>query len=263
MKNIKLVKKDIIEFPSEYFSLQSSSFEKKLESIVLPKEDEENIIKQHTKNVIRDKVLGSFKIGELVNTIISWNEDIDNDIKEAKKEFLLAEYINKNQKNEYAIEELKSFLTNPVGNTLFNKILRILDNTPPDKELASHLSKALDFIIKSDFEKLFEQHKYALSQIEQLTPQALTILSDYKNFPLISLGTYTATGSRITSDWLEEFSVVYVKSKKIYDDMIINRVRNSINELISKRLIESYLLGEKQAKCNLTTLGNEIIPYII
>jgi len=257
-----LIKKDIIEYPIEYFDLQNKSLNDRLNNIKLSKEDEENIIKKHSINTIREKALGFFKIGELINTFISWNDNIDKDIKEAKKEYLLSEYFKKNEKNEYAIQELKTFLTNPAGNTLFNKILRILDNTPPDKELSKHLSNALDYIIKNNFQELFEQHKYALSQIEHLTPQALTILSDYKNYPIIHLGSYSANGGKITSDWLLEFTNVYVNSKGILDSKIINRVKNSINELITKRFIEAHLFDEGQAKCIVKDLGKELLPYI-
>jgi len=257
-----LMKRDIIEYPIEYFALQNKTLDEKLNNIVLSKEEEEKIVKKHSKNVIRDKMLGLFKIGEFVNTIINWNENIDKDIKEAKKEFLLVEYFNKNEQNEHSIQELKTFLTNPIGNTLFNKILRILDNTPPDKELSNHLSNALNYIINNDFQGLFEQHKYALSQIEHLTPQALTILADYQSYPIINLGTYSSNGGKITSDWLIEFTNSYVNKKNIYDDNITNRVKNSINELINKRFIEAHLFKEKQANCKTTHLGKELIPYI-
>jgi hypothetical protein len=257
-----LIKKDIIEYPIEYFNLQNKSLNDRLNSIKLSKEDKEKIIKKHSIDTIKEKALGFFKIGELINVFISWNENIDKDIKEAKKEYLLLEYFNKNEKNEYAIQQLKSFLTNPAGNTLFNKILRILDNIPPDKELSKHLSNALNYIIQSNFQELFEQHKYALSQIEHLTPQALTILSDYKNYPIIHLGSYSANGGKITSDWLTDFTNAYVSDKGIDDKKIINRVKNSINELIAKRFIEAHLFEENQAKCIVKDLGRELLPYI-
>jgi len=54
-------------------------------------------------------------------------------------------------------------LTNPTGNTLFNKLLRILDNSTPDLELTEHLAKVLKHIVETDFSSLFEDHNYKVT----------------------------------------------------------------------------------------------------
>ena len=259
----KLVKKEIISSPTYYFSSQSKTLEHRLENIKLSDDEEEKIAAKYAEKTIRDKTLGLFKIGEIINSIINWNDDVDKDIREAKKEFLLANYFERTEKNEVAISSLKNFLTNPQGNTIFNKILRIFDDSPPDLELAKHLSSALKYIVSSDFVSMFEKHKYALSQIEQLTPQALTILSDFKNWPLLQLRSYSSSGPKITSDWLSEFTGAYSSSKRIIDGDTIERVRHSINELISGRMIEAHLVGDKTAKCVITRIGELLIPYIV
>lgn len=261
--NNMLVKKEIISSPEYYFSSQDKTLEHRLGEIKLSDDEEAEIATKHASKTIRDKTLGLFKIGEIVNAIINWNDDVDKDIREAKKEFLLSNYFERTDKCEYAIASLKNFLTNPQGNTLFNKILRIFDDSPPDMELAKHLSNALKHIVNSDFISMFEKHKYALSQIEQLTPQALTILSDYNNWPLIELGSYSASGPKITSDWLSEFTEFYSTSKGINDGDTKERVRHSINELISGRLIEANLIGDKKAKCVITKVGQLLLPYIL
>ena len=258
----QLIKKDIISYPKHYFELQSKLLDSRIAEVHLSKEEMDEISSTHTKKFIRDKVLGLFKIGEVVSEIINWNESVDEDLKEAKKEFLLAQYFEKNDQNEQALSQLKEFLSNAQGNTIFNKILRILDDTPPDLELSNHLSSALQHIVQNDFEKLFEEHKYALSQIEKLTPQALTIMSDFKNWPLIKLGSSTSTGTKITSDWLFEFTQAYCKAKGISDKSLINRVQHSINDLISSRLIEAHRNGNSQAKCVIAEVGKGLLPYI-
>lgn len=263
MSKTHLIKKEIIHHPDHYFSAQSKTLEERIKNIKISKEDEENIKNDRTKKFIRDKALGLFKIGEIVNEIINWNETIDEDIKQAKKEFLIAQYFEQSDQNQHALQELKKFLTDPQGNTLFNKILRILDDTPPDMELASHLSNALLHIVNNNFQELFEEHKYALSQIELLTPQALSILSDYKSWPIFRLGSYSTNGGKITSDWLNEFTTAYVSTKGIHDPNIINRVQHSLNELIRSRFIEAHLFAEKQARCNVTDIGKLLLPYII
>ena len=262
MSKGELIKKEIISHPEHYFNAQSKSLDARLKNVKLSSEEEKQIHSAHTKKFIRDKALGFFKIGEIVSEIINWNESVDDDLKDAKKEYLLAQYFEQNEQNEQALSQLKEFLSNPQGNTIFNKILRILDDSPPDIELASHLSSALDFIVTTRFSQLFEQHKYAISQIEKLTPQALTILADNKSWPLITLGSYSATGTKLSSDWLIEFTDSYCQSKYIHDEGVKTRVRHSINELISTRLIEAHLAGEKIAKCIVTQVGKTILPYI-
>lgn len=123
------------------------------------------------------------KTGDIISTVINWNEEVNKDIIEAKKMILLEKYFDKADSNERAITMLKDFLVNPQGNTIFNKLLRIVDDSPPDQELMEHLSSVLKVIVSAGrFEELFEQHKYALAQIEKLTPQTLTIIADKNNW---------------------------------------------------------------------------------
>lgn len=262
MSKGELIKKEIIGQPEHYFNAQGKSLDARLEKVKLSDEKESEINSQHMKRFIRDKALGLFKFGELISEIINWNESVDDDLKEAKKEYLLSQYFDKNDQNEQALRQLKGFLTSPQGNTLFNKILRILDDSPPDVELSDHLSSSLQYIVSSRFSQLFEQHKYALAQIEKLTPQALTILADNRSWPLIKLGSYSANGTKISSDWLIEFTQAYCQSKQIRDAGIESRVRHSINELISTRLIEAHLANEGGARCVITSVGKTLLPYI-
>lgn len=258
----ELVKKEIIDRPDHYFNSQEITLGARLKEIKLSEEIEKGIQTDHAKEFIRDKILGFFKIGEVVSEIINWSESVDKDLKEAKIEYLLAQYFAKNDQNEEALLQIMSFLTNPQGNTLLNKIIRILDDTPPDIELSNHLSNVLRYIVNSRFAELFEEHKYALSQIEKLTPQSLTILADKDSWPPIKLGSYTASGSKITSDWLSEFTQAYCQSKHINDQGIVTRVQHSINELISMRFIEAHLLKDKNTGCFLTQVGESLYPYI-
>ena len=262
MSDGELIKREILSTPQYYFAAQEKSLDARIDNVRLTEAEEAEITKSKAKKLVRDKVLGIFKIGEIVSEFLNWNESLDEDLREAKKEYLLAEYFERNETNSSAISELRGFLSSPQGNTLFNKILRILDDSPPDVELAKHLSSALQHIVKAEFYKLFEQHKYALSQIERLTPQALSILGDHRNWPIISLGSYSANGSKVTSDWLMEFSQAYASQKGVNESEMQNRVRHSINELISARFIEAHLIGEKRAQCKVTSVGRSMLPYI-
>jgi hypothetical protein len=260
--NVGPNKNEMIHSPESYFATQQKYLEARLSQVSLEEEVELEVIAKTTKRLIRDKMLGLFKVGELVSTILTWNKEINDDLREAKKEYLLATYFQKAEAQETTISSLTNFLTNPKGNTLFNRVLQILDDSPPNPELAKHLAQALHQMVNSDFSILFEQHKYALGQIEQLTPQALLILSDEENWPLIPLVGYQATGTKIKSDWLTEFTEAYVQSKGVKDDALVQRIGHSVNELISARLIEAHIVMEKTAKCYLTQIGKLLYSYL-
>ncbi|WP_208431179.1 hypothetical protein, partial [Klebsiella spallanzanii] len=83
MSGSELVKIEIIKSPDYYFNAQSKSLESRLENVKLSEEEEKDISTAHTKKLIRDKVLGFFKVGEIISEIINWNESVDEDIKEA------------------------------------------------------------------------------------------------------------------------------------------------------------------------------------
>lgn len=254
--------KSLIQNPDHYLSDQVKSLDTILNSVTLPEGTEEIISSGATKKLIRDSALGLFKVGEVISAILGWNENIDNQIREAKRDHLLALYFHQNEKSISAISDLRSFLSSAQGNTLFNKIIRILDDSAPDEKLVGHLSSALRHIVESDFRSLFEEHKYALAQIEQISPQALAILADKNSWPEMNLGSYQSSGTQVKSDWLHEFNAAYTQSKGIIDEGMKSRVRYSINELTSRRIIEAHLIRQSVAQCTVTDIGALIIPYI-
>jgi len=257
----------IITKPELYFYTQQKSLEQRLEKVKLSEEEVESIVASKTIKTVRDKALGLFKIGDIVNTLINWNEEVDKDIKEAKKEFLLTTYFNKQDHIEEGLNSLKRLLTDPTGNTLFNTILRILDNSTPDSELTEHLAKTLKHIIETDFNSLFEDHKYALNQIEMITPQALTILSDNRNWPSWHMQSFVSNSGKITSDWLTEFVNLYSEKKNINENSMKTKISHSMNDLIKNRYIEALHmkngLNEDFAKVELTEISRIILKYII
>ncbi len=244
----------------QYMHEKKSDLDDRLSKISLDKDKIEAISSAKTRKIIIDKTLGLFRIGEIVSTIINWNDEVNQDIKEAKKLALLTQYLNIVDDNSDSIEKLKLFITNPQGNTLFNKILSILDDSPPDTELIDHLSVALEKMTQSDFEKMFEEHRYALALLSQLTPQALTILSDQKNWTKFKCNGIITNGV-MTTDWLNAFSGPYVREKNITGSMI-ERVQNSINELIQKKYIQAIAVADDFRQVQPTRMGKIILKYI-
>ena len=67
-------KKEIITSPELYFTAQKKTLELRIEEVNLSKEEEEQIVADKTIKTIRDKALGLFKVGEIINTVLNWNE---------------------------------------------------------------------------------------------------------------------------------------------------------------------------------------------
>ncbi|MEJ9219376.1 hypothetical protein P4H46_14430 [Paenibacillus glucanolyticus] len=246
-----------------YFEVQNQGLEQRLQKVKLPENESKEIVVTKTIRTITDKVLGLLPIGEIITTILNWNDEIDQEMNEAKKTLLLEQYFNLTDKHEDTINKLKNMLTNPQGNVLFNKIIRILEDYPPDQELIHHLSTALRHIVlKENFQSLFEQHKFALSQIERLTPQALSILADYNNYPVFELQNSITFGPKVTSDWNSHFVQTYCTKKNITDKDIRNRVSHSITELSTQGFIEAYKTEENWVVCEVTSIGRDILPYL-
>lgn len=253
----------IITQSKTYFQTQNKTLEQRLNNLEISKDKEQEIIQNRIIKTIRDKTLGLFKIGEVVSTILNWSEQIDEEVTKAKKAVLLENYLNSVDNHEEAINELKNFITNPQGNVLFNKILRILDDNPPDLELTAHLSSAIKYIInKGNFYKMFEKHKFAIGQIEMLSPQALTILADYENYPDFNLGGGATMNSKVTSEWNNQFMVAYSAAKGINSNEIISRISYVVDQLQTQGYLAAYTSKENRCYCAVTSIGKELLPYI-
>lgn len=233
-----------------------------IDSYKLPPGTEEAIASSAAKKLVLDKALGLFKVGEIISGVLNWNDDVEKEIREAKKNYLIAEYFHKAESNDHAVSNLRAFVTSAQGNTLFNKIIRIMDDSPPDFLLIEHLSTAMKHIVDSDFQSLFEEHKYALSLIDQLSPQGLAILADDRNWPVLQMIASQSTGTRITSDWHNEFTTAYAINKGIADNAMQRRISHSINELITGRFMEAHRTDSGAAKCVLTEIGSTLQIYI-
>lgn len=249
----------------QYLDIVGKDLESRIEEVNLSSTERKEIRKGETIKSIKDKGLALLgPMGEIISTVINWNDSVNQNISEAKKMILLEQYFNQTDEHLLAIKQLQEFITNPQGNTLFNKILRIVDDSPPDPELTSHLSKVLKKIIEDgNFEALFEKHKYALGQIERLTPQAITIIADYNSWPPIQLGTTISFGPKVTSDFYMEFSTAYSQHKNITDINKIKRIQHSVVEIQNLGLMHAYHAENNKTRCQLTDIGTELLNYII
>lgn len=251
----------IIAHPKEHLSLKKQQLDQALQTIVLTDEEVNQLRDGRAVKVLHDSVLGKIPGYKLARCLLTWNEEADREIKNAKKELLLVSCHEKLIGQGQSIEAITNFITNPVGSTLFNKLMQITNDNPPDQELLQHLSTCLKNMCTSDFEALFSDHKYALSQIEIMTPHSLTILADSSSWPIFDPGSFQSTGPTITSDWLDSFCSHYINAKGVSGDRR-KFVRHCISELMSKRMIVATLHKERLAKASLTEIGSTIVRYI-
>jgi len=250
------------QITQQHFQCKIADLDAILKDIKLTDDKIDEIKRSVGEKIVRDKILGLFKIGEIFNAVNKWNEGVAREINEIKRNYLLACYVDCANQNSDAISKLYSMISDPYGSILYNKMISIVDDSSPDQELITCLAAALANISNSDFKKLFEDHKYALSLIEFLTPQSLAILKDSTNWPKFRLPNIETLGTKVTSDWVNEFGNSYCANKGINDVDIVTRVRYSINDMISKRFIEASYVKEGLAICKLTAIGNILMPYI-
>jgi hypothetical protein len=96
-----------------------------------------------------------------------------------------------------------------------------------------------------------------------LTPQTLTILSDYKNWPSWPLTGHSSEGLRVTSYWLQDFVNVYAVSKQITDPNLKAKISHSMNDLIKNRYAEGLIVNQNfTAEAILTDIGKLVVKYV-
>lgn len=262
----KIIKKDQDgNDSSDLFKRNKKELEEILGKISIPKEQLAEITKKEGFKIIRDETLGILPLGKVIKAIIGINEKIDSELREKKKEILLAMVLQEASESSQKLQKLIEFISSPQGNVLYNKILRILDNEPVDFELLRHLASTLEKMIAEDFERLFEEYKYVLSEIERMPIQAMSILSDAKNWPLFELGgIIQARGQDIVSDWTPWFAAAFCKAKEIGDKKIQDRIMHSLNYLYKNGFMTCRKKNEQEKVyyCELTTAGKEIYSYL-
>ncbi len=138
---ISIIEKSFVN--SDGILSASDYLNRKFDDIKLSDSKIKSLKKEHLQKIILDKVLGAFKIGDVILAVKDWNKSVNDDITQKKRDILLATYFSKTDDIEDKINKLKCFITNIYGNTIFNTILKIIDEKPLDRELLFHLSNVL------------------------------------------------------------------------------------------------------------------------
>lgn len=253
----------IINNQNDYLNCQSKTLEERIKEVCLTNEDEITVDK--TVETIAKEVLETSKIGKIASVILNWNDEINEEIEKAKKQMLLEVYLNKSDNYEQQIKKIENLLATPQGINLFNKIIVILQENPPDKKLIEYLANTLNHIIDDgDIYKLFEKHKFIIEQIALLSTQAIGIMIDCLNPIIFKNNAPMKYGPKLTYEWEKEVTEAYcIKSRIIFPEMK-ERVYHVIAQLKRQNLIEAYELDNrnKKSQCILSKIGNEIAKYV-
>lgn len=250
------------------------NLQSRLDNIEIPDEIQGRITNIETGKTVRGAILSFFNL-DAIEKIFNTAESIENETNEFKKGLLISAYMDQVDNMEKEVKRLENFVISPEGNILFSKIIRIVNNNPQSKSYSKLLADCLKKIIDSNFKDLFSKHVYSLNQIEKLTPQALILLADHKNWPEYQIGNYASMKGVLTSEWIEEFLLFYAPKRGITNEQIIRRIAHALKELQRNGFIQSRKQGETDSKdlsslkdsennasCEPTKLGLEILEYI-
>lgn len=258
----------ILFYKESYLSTQLKDLDNKINKVELSGEAYKEIVQKTSKEQVKSvgKELVKTLIGPLSFAVdfIDWNKTVDNDLKEAKKTLLLVDYINRVDSQETAINDLKEAMEDVYGNTLVNKIFQMLDDFPPDGDLMKHLVSSLKKVCQSKkYEELFDIHKFNLNLIENLSPQALTLLADQKNWPSFSFGfTGVSIGGKIDAGFQEPFINEYFKFRNIHDSLKKQRGVYIVSELQRNGFIVCFSQANNTYIIELTELGKDLYNYL-
>lgn len=222
----------IVHYPKKYSQYNERTLDDRLYTVEVSDGEYTKIVARtgtvKGKEVLKS-MLDHIPPVKIALEIWDWNKDIDRDMQEAKKVMLLEKYLNDSDEMKEPIDNLKEAMTNMYGNTLVNKVFQMANNYPSDDELMKHLVATLKHIINSKkFEELFDKHKFNLSLIDNISPQALGILADYNNWPVFKFNfSGISQGDnkeeKIESQFEEPFVRQYFQHEGIKDESIMSR----------------------------------------
>lgn len=213
---------------------------------------------QQTTGVLMDATTGLIASNiPVFCKIFEWIERVERASREEKLNVLLAEYAARFDSFEDSISKLKIFTATRGGQTLFRKIIQILDKGEEDKEWICLLAIALKKILETEFEKYFDKQIFILSQIDRLSPQALILLSKYGIWRELKVQGTTTMSGQTTGDWIPQ-ATMFIRQKMSINNLEVGaRVNHSFRELESVGMVD--LRGDQ---LKLTAIGLEIYKTI-
>lgn len=194
--------------------------------------------------------------GKLISYVQKYKEKLDK----ARTAIFLETYKKHSESQDEFNDSLRRLLTSNAGLILFQKTIRILNKDSYDSNYIDLLATSLKNISDKDFEKLFDEIDYVLSQIEKLSPQALLILSKFESWQKCSLDRATSmSGQIIVGDWDMQVATFFASNNPgTYDENAKERIAHAFRELENIRLVT--LTEDRHV--GLTPIGTEVYTQI-
>lgn len=212
---------------------------------------------EKTVVIFKAGVEAAIESAPFIGKLVSIANKVSDALDKKKLEKLLTIFGNKLDNQEQFSQAMSNLVSSNYGLTLFQKIVHIL-RKDYDGKFIELLANVLKNICKEEFERMFDQHHYALSQIEKLSSQALLVLSKYDNWKENRLERATRTsGAAICGDWDKQVSTYLSSQLKIDDANAKRRMAHAFWELDSNG-VTTYA----EAKVDLTEIGREIYSQI-
>jgi hypothetical protein len=193
-----------------------------------------------------------------IRSILSWVDKVNRAEHERKVEKLFKEYASRVGDGERAVKELQTLTKTPGGQTLFRKIIQIVDNGVGDDEWIKLLADVLRSLCDVSIERYFDLTAYAISQIDRLSPQSLIILSKFDYWKTCHVqGTTTTSGETLSGDWDQQVAGHLARGLGITDSGQILRIKHSFKELERAGMIvpRGHVISP-------TTMGHDIYKII-
>ncbi|MCL4173994.1 hypothetical protein LPSP5_002063 [Lacticaseibacillus paracasei] len=180
--------KELIANPEKTFLAERKSLSDRIEAQRLGTEEVKEAVaktaKEKGKNLTTDFFDG--KWGSLVLDIVDTGNKLKEKLNDAKKVKLFAEYLQKSDDQQLALEKLSDLVTSPYGVAIYSKISSILDSSSADEDLLQILSAYLAKVTDSeDIRKTFSRSKTVLNIISKCSPQALILIKNRQFWPVI------------------------------------------------------------------------------
>lgn len=193
----------------------------------------------------------------LIGRVFEFAGSVKSKLDEARQQILLSKLRSKCQNSEEFNLRMSKLISSPYGLSILHKISRILNADVFNPEYFDILASVLKNVSDTNIKDLFDEHNYALSQIEQLSPQALILLKDYLVWPTIEFAQTTTSGVTSGDGWDLDFVRKYLKCKNMVDGAISTRIKHAINDLRNRNLVTL-----RPSQLVLTDIGDQILKSI-
>lgn len=234
----------------KYITQKLAYIEDPLEKISLDSQQIAGVLVEAFKGSIISSVPG-------INKLFEWVERFDQGSREEKLKMLLTKYTERCNSFEDAISRLRLLTSTPGGQTIFRKVLQIVDKGAEDQEWIRLLAVTLERISDEDFNKYFDAQMFILSQIDRLSPQALIVLSKYDTWKEVRINSTSTSSHQTMGDWIPQVTQ-FMRTKLGIESLEVGvRINHSFRELESTGLV--ILKGHD---LKLTAVGLEIYRVI-